>query len=85
MRVRFTVVATLLLPAVAAMSGLVLASHGSLAAAKPKPTCIPGGQCLITRATSSAARSGAARPASSAAGHSPGLARTRSDAGTSRA
>jgi plastocyanin len=50
MRVRFTVVATLLLPAAAAMSGLVLASDGSLAAAKPKPTCKPEGTALTVAA-----------------------------------
>jgi plastocyanin len=46
MRVRFTVVATMLLPAVAAMSWLTLAGDGSSAATKPKPTCTPDGTSL---------------------------------------
>ena len=54
MRVRFTVVATLLLPAVAAMSGLVLAGDGSLAAARPKPTCKPEGTALTVAAKNNA-------------------------------
>jgi plastocyanin len=54
MRVRLTVVVTLLLPAVAAMSGLVLASDGSSAAAKPKPTCKPEGTALTVAAKNNA-------------------------------
>ena len=46
MRVRFTVVATMFLPAVAAMSWLMLAGDGSSAATKPKPTCTPDGTSL---------------------------------------
>ena len=46
MRVRFTVVATMFLPAVAAMAWLTLAGDGSSAATKPKPTCTPDGTAL---------------------------------------
>jgi plastocyanin len=54
MRVRFTVVVTLLLPAMAAVSGLVLVSEGSSAAAKPKPTCTPDGTALTVAAKNNA-------------------------------
>ena len=50
MRVRFTVVATMFLPAVAAMSWLTLAGNGSSAATKPKPTCTPDGTSLTIAA-----------------------------------
>jgi plastocyanin len=46
MRVRFTLIATFSLPAVAAMSWLALAGDGSSAATKPKPTCTPDGTSL---------------------------------------
>ena len=46
MRIRFTAVATMLLPAVAAMSWLTLAGDGSSAATTPKPTCTPDGTSL---------------------------------------
>ena len=50
MRVRFTVVTAMFLPAVAAMSWLVLAGDGSSAATKPKPTCTPDGTSLTVSA-----------------------------------
>jgi len=43
-------VSAMLLPAVAAMSWLALASDGSFAATKPKPTCTPGGTSLTVAA-----------------------------------
>ena len=50
MRVRFTGVATMFVPAVAAMSWLALAGDGSSAATKPKPTCTPDGTSLTVAA-----------------------------------
>jgi plastocyanin len=50
MRVRFTVAATMFLPAVAAMGWLVLAGDGSSAATRPKPTCAPDGTSLTIAA-----------------------------------
>ena len=50
MRARFTIVATLVLPAVAAMSLLTLAGDGSSAATKPKATCTPDGTSLTISA-----------------------------------
>lgn len=46
MRVRFTVIAAMCLPAVAAMSWLALAGDGSSAATRPRPTCTPDGTAL---------------------------------------
>jgi plastocyanin len=52
MRVRFTAVATMLLPGVAAMSWLALAGDGSSAATQPKPNCTPDGASLKVSAKS---------------------------------
>jgi plastocyanin len=46
MRVRFTVVAAMFLPAVVALSWLGLASDGSSAATPPTSTCTPNGTAL---------------------------------------
>jgi len=50
MRKRFTVLGAVFLPAVAALSGLVLATGGSYAAAKAPATCSPNGTALAITA-----------------------------------
>lgn len=52
MRVRFTVVATMFLPAVAAMSWLTLADDGSSAATRSSAICTPEGTSLTISARS---------------------------------
>ena len=54
MRIRLTVAAAFILPALATMSGLALLTDGSSAATKPKPTCKPEGTALSVAAQNEA-------------------------------